>query len=550
MNKKTLAGIIVFIVALGLFIGYPNMEESWEQRKIKTMLRGEKYEEVYEILDKESHDISSWKYVAKMQSEYYLGNEDLFFRKLDSLIKKEERAGVQYLVDVMGEKLQLYLLRIDKMGGIEFTRAEVQDIVAMSYLALWRGADPAPVIRAKEIKGARDDIDVVDLFYYYAVKDLESLLDIYTQLPDDLLDAYYELLAATIADENMLLDKEFDLDKHFEKLDKFVLPKEIEREVTFAISGIIMNILDQNHRDIFLQQNFFKNNLQFNFFYSLRKSIFENHREEAIKDMNNKEKYSFIDGYQDIIDVVNNGTYVMSSRDQNWHHLFQISKDGYMVFQNDSRRYKVNLLMGEDPEDYEYSIIHSSSHDGSYFHANIYGNPGILDSKFNLVMEFEEEASVSWVDAKTFHYGAYDNSNEEFIFNLETKERTPMALRDVKFKYLENHYGDYNYIYRFDDQTYTVIPWEEIVKESGEKEIVQYYRVRNISDNSLVFELQMPSDFMGSCNKYVYYFEERDVLQVLTGIDKETNEKVYFPFFQLRSTWNLMQFSPIYSAVY
>lgn len=548
MNKKTLAGIIVFIVALGLFIGYPDIAESWEKRKIQSMLRSEKYEEVFEILDKESHDISSWRYVAKMQSEYYLGNEDLFFRKLDSLIKKEERAGVQYLVDVMGEKMHFYLLQIDQMGGIEFTRAEVQDIVAISYLTLWRGEDITALVRAKEVKGSRDDIDIIDLFYYYAVKDLETLVEIYTQVPDDLLDAYYELLAATIADENMLLDKEFNLDKHFEKLDKLVLPKEIEREVTFAISGIMMNILDQNDRDIFLQQNFFKNNMQFNFFYSLRKSIFENHREEAIKDMNNKEKYSLIDGYQDILEVVNNGTYVMSSRDQNWHHLFRISKDGYMVFQNDSRRYKVNLLTVEVPEDYEYSIIHSSSHDGSYYHANIYGNPGILDSKFNLVMEFEEEASITWVDAKTFHYGAYGTSEEEFIFNLETKEKTSMALRDVQFTYIENPYDD-NDVYRFDDETYSVVLWEEITNEPGDKELVQHYRVRSISDNSLVYELQMPNDFVGECEKYVYYFEKVDVLQVLTGVSKATNEKIHFPYFQFRSTWNLVQSLPVYSVV-
>lgn len=198
MDKKKIAGVFIFAIALSVYVGYPNMVETLEQRRIESMLKNERYEEVYEALSKEKLDIDSWEYLALMRSEYYLGQINRFNIRLVNLINNKETKIVQALLDEFGENLSEYYISIDQMGGIIFKDEDVRNAVAYKYFADSYGYDLALLERAREVRGEINIVDIIDIHYYSEVGDIESLVNKYDEVIEELKEDYYTRLSSAI----------------------------------------------------------------------------------------------------------------------------------------------------------------------------------------------------------------------------------------------------------------------------------------------------------------------------------------------------------------
>lgn len=526
MYKKKIAGIIIFAVVLVVFIGYPNMVENWEQRRMESMLKNERYEEVYEALSKERQDADSWEYFALMRSEYYLGHLSRFNIRLTTLINNHEKDKVQLLVDEFGMDLSDHFIAIDQMGGIEFKDEEVREGVAVEYFNAWQGygnhffgfGNPETLRRAREVRGEKDELDMIDIYYYAAMKDMETLVNLHDEIPGHLRENYYEIVTVGIISPLISHEVNTDTTSHFNLLESLDFPDELLKKVGFyASSSVQYSPADPS----FLQEPFFKDNIYLSYYLSLRKLNLNHSRKEGLSELNEREEYLSIDGSREILDVVNNGRLISN--------FLEISKDGYLLYKLDEVTYSVNLFGMGNVRELAYGETGVVSNNRSYYTTLIWDamphGYKILDSSFNVVETIQYTDYIKWVDDNKLFY-AVDSG---WLYDIKTKTKVPTRRSEVEFPTMDI-YDPSSKLYSWGEETYTAIEQDPVQGN--------FYRVRNIKDHSIVYEMHLGEiSFLGSCDRFVYTFETLDSLQILMGIDKDTREKIYFPFYKLKDQW-------------
>lgn len=536
MDKKKIVGIIVFAIVLTVYIWYPSMVENLEQRRIEAMFREHRYEEVYETLSQEMQHIDSWEYLALMRSEYYIGDLERFRQKLTNLIHHNKTETVQALLDEFGTQLSMFteLVNIDQMGGIEFKDAEIRQEVAMSYFWYWERsrANASYIERALELRGEKDEIDFMDVAFYYALGDIETLLDIYDEVIEKPL--YHELVTDYVMGFRSIDGQRVvkDLDKHFSHLDSLDFPEELLRNIGLIASRYLMG---GNHPPDVLDRPFFQENIYFNYYSSLRLLNYPGTREVNLNELNEREEYASIDGIQETLEVVNN-TQIISS-------IIEISKKGFLLYELDEEIYSFNLFKknNQAPKQLNYGNDFYVSNNRSYYSTvkrlENHSSEGdrmdiIIDSSFEVLKTMENTlynpSVIQWVDDNKFYYSFVGDSG--WMYDMDTDIEVKIQHSNVEFQNIEL-YDPYSSLYSIDEETYTVTEYTS----DG-----PYYRIRNIKDHSIVYEMELfDRPYLGSCEKYIYSVEFVDeVIKVLIGIDKETKQKVYFPFYQIHDLWH------------
>lgn len=536
MDKKKITGIVVFAIALTAYIWYPNMAESFEQRRIEAMFREERYEEVYDKLANKTYDTSSWQNLAFMRSQFYLGKTGMFNRKIAELIRDNEKDNLQLLVDEFEDKIVMdYLMQMDQMG-IVIKGENARKALSYRYYAHYTFSHGSldNIIRAMEYRGEKEEIDIMEIAYHYAMGDIDFLVEIYENVPDHLKESYYSYVARYTLGSGLMTfegQADFDMEEHFHKLSKVDFPEQLKREIGHYAAAQQATLWEDYMVHSFIKHPFFQENLYYHYSKTLLKLESVYTREEGLVELNGNHEYKSIEGIEKVLDLVNNGYHMQQ--------IGEISKEGFLIYSKGQGVYGVDLFSEDlssqlEFNKYRISSIGDISDNRSYYFASVVGtrNFDVLNSSFE-VIDTKTDLSkqfLRWLNDKELFYSV-DNR----IYNAETGQTiqsTELNIEPQSLPALET----YSRLYRVDDKTYTVMADQQpegdvYVRYWGVA--LRFYQIRDIETDSIIYEMELPVEFLGSCEKYIYGLESLDTLRVLMAIDKETQEKIYFPFYLL-----------------
>ncbi|QNO16040.1 hypothetical protein HYG86_15325 [Alkalicella caledoniensis] len=533
MDKKRLVGIVVFIVVVGIFISHPQFKHNRESNRIETLLSQEKYQEVYDELNQVSHPLESWEYLALMRAEFYLDEIMMFNKKLEALIEKDVKGNVQLLVDEFGVFLIDYLALIDQMGGINFNDDVLLSALSQSYYYQWVGTnDYSKLEKAVEYGSEKGYLDNVDIAYLYVNNDIETMIESYDDIWVDMRVYFYDRLIEYImhgpesveVDENLKNEKD-----RLDYLSSLDISEEITKRLAFDLSWYVAR--DRVNKSI-LEHPFIKNNIYINYYWSLRRLGSEDTRQEALRDLNENTNYQDIDGYEREIEIINTSTYMEG--------ILDITKEGILVYEFSGQYFMNNIYDDEESEVYPYERWGTPSNSRNYYILFTWDaskvNYLILDSELKIAKSIEaiDMLSFKWLN-DTEVYEEYRRT----LYNIPMGEEEKVDVEQLEFPKIDNYTAGVE-LYRIDEETYTVIELEvhENLKEFLTNPMKRHYRVRNIHDNSVVYEMELPVIFIGSNDNYIFGLEEQGNLLVLTSINKDTHQRTSHKFYLINDHWS------------
>ncbi len=537
MDKKKIAGLLIFIIALGIFIGYPNIQDFQLKREVEALMADGEYFEIIAMFEKEEISEDSWKNFALLKSYFYL-NDDTFQTKLDNLIKNDNKKIVQMVVNDMGKELIWLLRDFDKMGGIVFKGEELRNALALSYILGWgRGSDEWDLERAMEIRGDKKEIDMVFLYYHAIKGNIQELIDVHNEVSNMFKEQYYAIISAYVLHGQTINyssypEEKIDelLDDHLRKLENLDIPKEIMRQI-----GLFANRDHYNEPFTIRMLNspFMTENTYYQYYKLLSQLENSEQREKIIAQLNDGEGFSEVEGLEKTLEIINNGFYIQNS--------LNINDNGILLFIGDNKRlYKYDLFNQTDlgelghgfKNDYSYPIS-SVSTNRSYLFLTGWTDNGarafFLDDDYGLVKTLDEYSIiVEWVDDHRF-YQSFPGGK---IYDLASGTETTIDQRDVLFPTIDTT-EEYPQIYRITKDSYTQVVQNYIFDYLKGVEINTIYMIKDLESNNIIYQKELDRDtfFLGSNKDYIFAAKNFDSIFVLVTISKSTDQITYLPIY-------------------
>lgn len=529
MDKKKITGLVIFTLALALFMGYPQIEKYRYQRSITTMLAEGKYQEVYDKILGEDEGIEdfSFRYMALLKCEIALGSDLDASRRANNKINKIVAAKridlLQQLVDDMGPTLGSYLFLIDKVEGLVYDESTKEKLIY--YLEL-----NGETGRARELRGI-EEVDMEFMSYLLQQRSFNKYLLYYDKVPEHLNQMYSLQLTYALIEE--LYKNPENASEYIKTVEKLSLPEEV-----FSSMGSYIAMIRSINPDIEGEYNailnlpFFVDNPYFRMYTSLYSLNDPKKKDEALNDLIENEDYKDLIGWDAIVHRAENSTWVSQ-----FHFVTDGGVLGYYTANGHLRIYDIANEKNVDFDPYlylvsvspnrNYYVGKSQEFQDQYFY--------IFDKNLKVIRKVEGEAHVvNWLDDSSFSFMSFDDVNNYYNeYNIVT---------GISSRELLDYEKEYNHlrfepvvkdarVWSINKETYSSIEpkenysdWGYIPGNKG------YFTVRNLRDHSIIDRIEFDFIFLGSCDDFLYGAEPGAVYG-LVKMDKKTGEIVELPFY-------------------
>ncbi|QNO16039.1 hypothetical protein HYG86_15320 [Alkalicella caledoniensis] len=536
MDKKKTAGVIIFFLLIGAYIGYPKLNLYNHEKNIKALFNSGQYEAVHYQLRNADLEVYNFEYMYLVKTEIQLGLFSEAGVKINRLIDANKVELLQELVDELGTGLGSLLLTIDKsVDEIEYTEKVREELIK---LYAFEGSTD----KAMELRGDKKEIDLTYLIHLENKGDIEEFLAYYSDIPVELLDSYYKILV------NMLLlhpisesSGSEELIEHFHNIAGLQLPNEAQHVFGKSAASIYNSHYNESIKYIF-EHEIFTENIYFDYYNKIYSLIDSDNPQVDIGDIKENKEFDDFPLRDRLIDIVDNYTKVESFE--------YVTNGGVLWYYQEQGGNKYFDLFSEEEGNLPVGIQkYSISFNRSYIHLEQLHTKRrtlIYDNKFNLVKEMEPRQFLQWIDDESFIYTESGSDFKKHNLNTGVTEIYFDDIVDIKFGIRE--LSTFRQIWSAGEEVYTTIQqlWNmdsyadyiESPYINSENRNSFYYAIRNIEDDSSIYGVEYNFSILGSCEEYIYGAESvEDIFYVLVAVNKETLEKTNFPFYaQTRAT--------------
>lgn len=563
MNKKKIAGLIIFAIFIGLIFGYPAIKEEIQERlykkNIERLMQSEHYKEAYAILSHQEISGYNWEYLALIRSELYLGYpvED----RIKKLIEFNRKEQIQVLVDEFQDMLGPYLLlELSTVEGIIFSE-KVKDFISLNFYLRLSNPEYSDFLgKAMKIRGDREVIDPILIRHLLHNGEIEQVLQLYDEIPDEYLPHSNLAISEHLylrsifywEDQRRRMYKESVIVNNFKNVSTLPLPDKI-----LGLLGIeasyVDSVWDTELYNVINKIPFITENIHYQYHRLLASLTGDDSNlfNQALNELKAREEFHHIDGYQEAIQVAENFKRV--------DKFIKVSSDGVLLYQELSDTEKAGENKGYD----FYSSTHldnvvkdkiefvSTSPNRAFYLTSVWDEKigdyyyMVLDSRFNLVnnLGFKEDKTTAftyWIDNENvFFYG--DKVN---VITNESQRYSHMGGGGI--------IGPTpNYIvYSRDEQTVTTLDYKTIQTSFSPSRQYTHYTIRDVESEKILYQFDFGenlnghfSEFIGSCDQYIYRQRAIGRFYTIEAIEKETLNRYLLPFYTTEHNWSLSFFN-------
>lgn len=577
MDKKKIAGLIIFTLLIGGILVYPSIMERADGHiykfKVQSALKSGDYHRVRNlILNNGSVDGFGWDFFALLDSEINLGND------LTHYINRLEMHGkidiLQYIVDNLGDDLHKYIklftiegLVIDEQ--LRYNIANMQ-IMVPPYHFFYNDA----LNMALKIRGPRETIDNIYLRYLIHKGEIEEALRLYNEMDEkykmDVLDALMPTLVfKTFYTEGFGPATHEELLANIDRLSRLELSDEMFRH--FLKEAMVLKSLDIYLQETIDKYPYFTENLYYKYYSNLRKlrnygaynhgnTSYQELLDDVINNLK-KDEFKEIPEVQEVLTVLKESTRVFSFLNVNkngsiLYYTGNMEKGSFNIYNTRTKqqsKFSFGDRLASETVSYDSLQFSLSSVGRNYYLAlgvSFEEAPEewqrtakfrhlLLDSDFNLIdaTEFSNSPeSREWLEIITNIVG-----NSKFFnpFAFNTEPRTTSFVNEDEAAFLLNFEvpGTKNYhLYHIDDEIYAIIQYKHDINNLGV--FYTYYSVFDLKTHKLLYQVDLRQfdGLLGSCHQYLYVANIIEgTFVTLEMVDKKTMEMTRLPFYSIET---------------
>lgn len=547
MNKKKITGLIIFAIFIGLVLGYPSLKEGIEEsllkRKVESALAVEDYEKVQELLKGRRLDRYAWDYVPYFESKARLGNSMKL--EIQSLIRDNQISILQYLVDNLGEFTYQYVELLIPVRGLVLD-GDSRYEVANERIKGIRAGDPAYAVmidEAMHIRGEKATPDNIEVRFYSYYDQLEKAVELYKNL-----DVKYKQDAKEGIVDSLILHV-----LHGSSSGVVINPVE-EAEMLNWFEGINLSedLFHAFSKEVALRYLDYEGYVEplvllangpfFDYYRTLgqlnRHDVNSNMIQNVLRDLKSREEYKDIEGYSDIVRVLENYELVKDLKGvgSNGTLLYLDVNNKNIAYNSTNHRKELevpgslNILAYSTGREYYLASGYNINEGGypSFLFTDV-----LLDRDFNILAKSGLTSSFSPDDEKWIREVSTYTSQTEFYqtplqMGIPRNYEAIVSYRDILDLNQPNNF----LIYSVTQDAVSVLEYTQ--NSLGYNRKATYYKEYDIDTNEILyqFDLKDEGQFIGSCEKSIYLANAiDDVLFVIQSIDKKTLERKTMPFY-------------------
>ena len=540
MDKKKISGLVIFVLALGIYINYPQIKGWRLERNVMIMMENEQYQEIYDLLTEKEVEYLSLGYMSLLKSEIRLGLIDDAKIKVVRLVNNKQLVPLQDLVDEMGEELGDLLIIIDKVEGIVIDEDLQPYFVEILYHNGFIG-------RAMEFGYEIKEFDSTLIYHLVAEENIELLIEIHDDIPKRLKQEYYTAINFELIYWKTLRLSEEEGTKYLDNLAKLTYPEEIlQNMATLTINLTDMPVF--NHP--FIRENIY---------YELAQTLYllENPttKPQGLLELKSG-KFQGVKGIDKIIEIVVRGVKLDSIEEVNsngilsYYHNRGSEVERYNAYDLGlDKEFNIGIE-GFTGSSSVSSVSPHRKHKGVVQH--LFEEKVkllVIDDMYQVVAEIEADGHYVFVDywiddySFVFSQAKNDGTTERQVYNIRTKETT-------KYSGEQPYAADFSHtiqearIWAINDERYISIePGNAIEPDIHSDGTTKYYTIRDRKTHHEILKVAFDFMFIGSCEEYIYGLVlEGGFLEVLVKMDIKTKEVTKLPFYTFGNGVNIPPF--------
>ena len=539
MDKKKISGLIIFTLALGIYLSYPEIKEWYMERNVNAMMENQQYQEIYDLLKDKEIEYLSPEYMSLLKSEIRLGLHYDAKIKISQLVRNKELVPLQDLVDEMGEELGDLLMTIDTVEGLVIDEDLRPYYAEMLY-------HQGFFSRAMELGFEIKEIDPNLIYNLTAEGNIEMLIRIHDDIPKRLKQVYYEAINfETIYWKTLRLSEE----ERTEYLD-YLATLNYPEELLWNMGFFLINRTDMP----FFDHPFITENI----YYQLAKTLdllkYPTTKNQGLLELKST-KFQGLKGIERIVELAENGKKldviegVNSNGILSYYYNRGRGLEGYNTY---------DLALGKEMnlgiEGFGSSSVTSVSPDRKHIGIIQHLFDGsvkllVFDDRYQNVVEIEAEGYYVfieyWLDDYSFlfHQAKPDGARERQVYNIRTKETTEYSGEQpyaADFRLTTQGAS----VWAINHERYiTIEPGNPIEPDIHSDGTTKYYIIRDRKTNDEILQVAFDFMFIGSCEDYIYGLVlEEGFIQVLVKMNIKTEEITELPFYSLGAWLNSAPF--------